>query len=345
MTRIVVLVGSLLLAGFSAYAQTAIDGEATMGKPLTTAIPVKPFRQIDDAGMIRLAVVLGANGLSWSPDVWLGAALSGATVIEIHNTSSTASQLSDIILHTGNSDSSHTSIFELRAADSSGTVSYGALYGTNFSGLKLGGVTPPQSFLHITKGMSGNTDLVKLEDTNANDNLVGLMFAGVSGPTAALRAKYTNPSSSTETELRFYTNPAGGNNNLTQKMVIGNGVVVGNPVGGDKGAGTVNASELYDDGVLLTDWVLTPNGSPDKLAPYRRLFGLNETLQITQDEHRLPWMPKANEFEKERHVGGMVTRLYQGQEQQQLYIFELEQRLARLEAQLKQLTQERTQPK
>lgn len=35
----------------------------------------------------------------------------------------------------------------------------------------------------------------------------------------------------------------------------GAGVIVGNPTGGDKGAGTLNAVGVYDDNVLLTDYV------------------------------------------------------------------------------------------
>jgi hypothetical protein len=54
-------------------------------------------------------------------------------------------------------------------------------------------------------------------------------------------------------------------------------------------------------------------------------------MRITQDEHRLPWMPTADQFESQRHLGGIVTRLWQGQEQQQLYIFELEKRIRQLE--------------
>lgn len=116
-------------------------------------------------------------------------------------------------------------------------------------------------------------------------------------------------------------------------VLIPDGLVVGSPTGGHKGSGTVNATAIYDDNVLLTDWIFSGE-KPDKLAPYKRLFGLDETLRVTQTEHRLPWMPLANEFERERNVGGMVTRLWQGQEQQQLYIFELERRIRDLEKRL-----------
>ena len=126
---------------------------------------------------------------------------------------------------------------------------------------------------------------------------------------------------------------------ISDTVTISGGVVIGSPTGGDKGAGTINAQAVYDDNVLLTDWVFEFHyrgvSEPRAVATgSKRLFDLTETRLVTETEHRLPWMPRAAEFERERHVGGMVTRLWQGQEQQQLYIFELEQRLSELEKRL-----------
>lgn len=87
-------------------------------------------------------------------------------------------------------------------------------------------LTEPNALLDVRGSLSVDTDLFKIQDTNANDKLVGMLFASSAGPTAALRAKYTNPASTTETEIQFYTNPSGGSNNLTQKMtIVGNGNV------------------------------------------------------------------------------------------------------------------------
>ena len=122
---------------------------------------------------------------------------------------------------------------------------------------------------------------------------------------------------------------------------ISSGLVIGSPTGGDKGAGTINATAVYDDNVLLSDWVFEEaydqqqrkrNDPPDKVkGPNRKLSSLSETKAVTQREKRLPWMPKADEFEVERNIGGMMTRLWVGQEQQMLYIFDLESRIAALE--------------
>jgi hypothetical protein len=44
---------------------------------------------------------------------------------------------------------------------------------------------------------------------------------------------------------------------------ITGGVTIGSPTGGNKGAGTLNATAVYDDNVLLTDWVFS-SGVSDK---------------------------------------------------------------------------------
>jgi hypothetical protein len=62
-----------------------------------------------------------------------------------------------------------------------------------------------------------------------------------------------------------------------------------------------------------------------------KVWNLQETENVTRTEHRLPWMPKKEEWEEERNLGGMITRLWEGQETQQLYIQEFEKRILVLE--------------
>lgn len=50
------------------------------------------------------------------------------------------------------------------------------------------------------------------------------------------------------------------------RMVIRNGVYVGAATGGDRGAGTINASAIYDDGVLLTAPVVIPKAADQAVA-------------------------------------------------------------------------------
>jgi hypothetical protein len=65
-----------------------------------------------------------------------------------------------------------------------------------------------------------------------------------------------------------------------------------------------------------------------------KVWNLQEVRQVTATEHRLPWMPTRDEWETERNLGGMITRLWEGQELQQLYIDELERRIVQLEEEL-----------
>lgn len=113
------------------------------------------------------------------------------------------------------------------------------------------------------------------------------------------------------------------------------GVMVGAPTGGFKGAGTINAVAVYDDNVLLTDWLfdLAYDGHTSLRVPagHGRLFTLSQARDVAVEQRRLPWMPTRADFEADRNLGGMVSRLWQGQEQQQLYIQELEDRIAQLE--------------
>ncbi len=63
-----------------------------------------------------------------------------------------------------------------------------------------------------------------------------------------------------------------------------------------------------------------------------KVWSLQEVRQVTASEHRLPWMPAQDEWDTERHVGGMMLRLVEGQETLLLYIDELERRIALLES-------------
>lgn len=115
------------------------------------------------------------------------------------------------------------------------------------------------------------------------------------------------------------------------------GLVVGSPTGGNKGTGIINAVGVYDDNTLLTDWVFDLHyaGTTEHRVPEGgRLYGFDETMRVAQIERRLPWMPTRTTFERERSLGGMVSRLWFGQEQQQIYLAQHDARIAALEAKL-----------
>ncbi len=124
----------------------------------------------------------------------------------------------------------------------------------------------------------------------------------------------------------------------SQAATFSGGVVGTGATGGDKGAGTANFTAVYDDNVLLTDWVFDlhfDGHSSDPLMPEGgRLFPMAETMATAATERRLPWMPTRQAFSDDRALGKMITNLWFGQEQQQLYIAQLEQRVRDLEQRL-----------
>lgn len=134
---------------------------------------------------------------------------------------------------------------------------------------------------------------------------------------------------------------ASGNASITDSRALwiaGGSAVFGAPTGGGQGTGTINAKAVYDDGSgPLTDWVFDLHYDGVVSEKNKRfwqgqpLYSLDEVRATTRAERHLPWMPTAKNIEKERSLGKMVTRLWQGQEQQQIYIMELEARIADLE--------------
>lgn len=129
-------------------------------------------------------------------------------------------------------------------------------------------------------------------------------------------------------------------NDTTKKWEAKDSIVLGAPTGGDKGAGTLNATAVYDDDVLLTDWVfdLLRDGESDHEIPEGgRLYTLEEVEEVIRGERRLPWMPTRQTFSDERSLGKMISRLWFGQEQQQIYINEMEKQIAYLTDEVERL--------
>ena len=143
----------------------------------------------------------------------------------------------------------------------------------------------------------------------------------------------------TDGYLEFTTRSNAGGENVAMKITSTGGVVVGSPTGGDKGAGTINATAVYDDNVLLTDavWDLYYDGHVRDEDQARwgalRLRSIAETAAFTRQHRHLPSLPGRAEWEAEgsRSLGQMVTALWETVEHLQRHIFELEGRLATME--------------
>lgn len=147
--------------------------------------------------------------------------------------------------------------------------------------------------------------------------------------------------------VRIINAPTEGTNNYALwvdggLVQIDSSLVVGNATGGSQGTGTINAEGVYDDGVLLTDWVFQ-DYYDQEIPPEShfhdgnlQLYSLEETKNAVKAQASLPWMPGSDQFlDGPPSLGAMATAIWQGQEQQQIYILELESRIAKLEQLLK----------
>jgi hypothetical protein len=114
-------------------------------------------------------------------------------------------------------------------------------------------------------------------------------------------------------KLNFATFETGVN---TIRMSIDAGVVVGAPTGGDKGVGTLNAVGVYDDNVLLTDFVFEDDYEQKTI---------NEMEEFYTEHKHLPTISGRDEWEQNGKfsLGQLANQLWETIEVQAKYIVEL----------------------
>lgn len=170
-------------------------------------------------------------------------------------------------------------------------------------------------------------DLSRKSDTPAADDLLsqvrfrGRTSAGADVTYAAAYARI-NSVSTTAGRLIFQTVQA---STVADRGYFGAGFVVGNPTGGDKGAGTINATAVYDDNVQLTDYVfdyaLTGATNEDS-EPARRFDAANLDLgtyaAFWKSNGHLPAFPGRDYWRQAARpsVGDMAQRLLETAEVQ-----------------------------
>lgn len=120
------------------------------------------------------------------------------------------------------------------------------------------------------------------------------------------------------------------------RMQLIAGLLVGSPTGGDKGAGTINANAVYDDNVLLTDYVFEKYFDNDTIDPeYKdyQIKSLNEEYTFVKNNKHLSTIIGREEWKREgkSSVGKLINQLWETAETQFIYITELNTRLERLE--------------
>jgi len=134
-----------------------------------------------------------------------------------------------------------------------------------------------------------------------------------------------------------------GGGGLDEIVVSDDGVSIGAPTGGRQGTGTLNAQAVYDDGVLLTDYVYdlyfdgvlvdSDNDNHKALSFNIDYFDIDKYSELFEESKSLPNMPTRSEWEdKKVSVGDLAQRLWEVVEVQSLHIKQLNDRLKKLEA-------------
>jgi hypothetical protein len=209
------------------------------------------------------------------------------------------------------------------------------------------GTTAPATKLHvagvvkIVDDLSGGQLIVTNSETNSAEKYGSFAvqhYTNSEEPVSAFAAQ----SSATEnnilfggalgefnaaTSIKFYTAANNTTTAGTQRMTIASdgGVVVGAPTGGSKGAGTLNAVGVYDDNVLLTDYIFDQSvdgaiKAEDQAAANAIGFDpmwLDQAYvsNFWREHRRLPWMPSRAEFAASKpSIGEMLNRLWAGME-------------------------------
>ena len=90
-----------------------------------------------------------------------------------------------------------------------------------------------------------------------------------------------------------------------------------------QGVGTINAKAVYDDGVLLTDYVFEPD---------YKLLPIAEMVEFFIEHKHLPTILGRAEWEKRAFsLWEVVTRIWEAVEVQARYIGQLEERISTLQ--------------
>ena len=162
----------------------------------------------------------------------------------------------------------------------------------------------------IYKDDTSTEPVLKLEQDGTGDAALRFTLTGVQSWTAGI-------DNSDSDRFKFSRS---GTLGTTDVMALGNGVVVGSPTGGDKGSGTINAQAVYDDNVLLTDYVFEPQYP---------LLTIDAMTAFYQTRKHLPTIPGRDDWESSGKfsLGKLANHLWETIEVQAIYITQLHQRI------------------
>jgi len=128
----------------------------------------------------------------------------------------------------------------------------------------------------------------------------------------------------------------------TDVLTVNGGLVVGAPTGGAKGTGTINAVGVYDDNVLLNDYVFDyyydGRVRDEDLALHGnyKMYSLDEMTEYVKTNRHLPSIPGREEWNTNGKfsLGKLTNHLWETSETNSLYITELNERLKSLDSRL-----------
>jgi hypothetical protein len=188
------------------------------------------------------------------------------------------------------------------------------------------GIATPDGTLHVHTATAGSVaasvysdDLVVENSTHGGisiltpNNVVGAIYFGDPESNESGSVQYDH----TPNALFFSTAAA-------ERMRLTLGLVIGSPTDLDKGAGTLNAVHVYDDGTALTDYVFEPGYDLMPLADMESFFRTHNHLPTIQG--KAEW-DAAGGFS----LGHLSTMLWETAEVHALYIADLHARVAKLE--------------
>src|SRR3990167_5213849 len=287
-------------------------------------------------GAANTILVSDGTEVSWSAAATIGTSLTTPLVIggtgttstlKLRSTSGVGATGADIIFQVGNNGAT-----EAMRILNSGKILAGATnlasYGADFVVANSG--SADQEVLIIASeqtAANNNSAYINFKLKDDDDDAAGTISDY--GFLKCIATDVTNSSRDTKFELLGWVA-----NSWTSFMTIGAGIVVGAPTGGDKGAGTLNATAVYDDNVLLTDYVFDKyfdNKVKDEDIKQRgnyTMLSLNEMTKFIEINRHLPTMVGRDEWKKRGKLshGELITQLWETVETQALYIKELSER-------------------
>ena len=135
---------------------------------------------------------------------------------------------------------------------------------------------------------------------------------------------------------------------LADDLTVPSGtIVVGSPTGGDKGTGTINATAVYDDNVLLSDYIFEKyvtgaiTDDHDKAKGFSPdAFNLDLYANFWRTNLHLIGLPSREAFEENGlSIGELAQALWETVEVQAIHIEKLHQRLSNVESMVKPMLQ------